>query len=98
MYSPSPTPLVVRAGPLRWEQIAAHGIVPAGQEEPIGIIQIWSLDSEFQTAEWGFVIDNAYWGTGLFVSAARLLVDFAFEALGVHRLEARAVSENGRVE
>ena len=37
-----------------------------------------------------------YRGAGLFLDAARLLLDFAFNELGVHRLEARAALANGR--
>ena len=37
-----------------------------------------------------------YWGTGLFAEGSRLVVDFAIDALGVHRLEARAAVPNGR--
>ena len=36
------------------------------------------------------------WGAGLFLDAARLLLEFAFDGLGVHRLEARAALANGR--
>jgi RimJ/RimL family protein N-acetyltransferase len=48
------------------------------------------------TAEWGFAIGAPFWGTGIFINAARSTVEFAFETLGVHRLEARAAVENGR--
>jgi len=48
------------------------------------------------TAEWGFALGSPYWGTGLFLDGARLVVDFAFTAMGVRRLEARACVENGR--
>ena len=54
------------------------------------------LDADFQNAEWGFVMGSAYWGTGLFADGARLVVDFAIDAIGVHRLEARAAVLNGR--
>ncbi len=37
-----------------------------------------------------------YWGSGIFAAAALLVLEFAFETLGVHRLEARAVVQNGR--
>jgi RimJ/RimL family protein N-acetyltransferase len=47
-------------------------------------------------AEWGFILGKAYWGTGLFASGAQRVVDFAFDVMGVHRLEARAAVPNGR--
>src|SRR5262249_22571281 len=77
-------------------RLVCYGICPKRHMGPVGIIQVWSSDSHFQTAEWGFVLDSDYWGTGLFQRAAHLVLGFAFGELGVHRLEARAVEENGR--
>ena len=44
----------------------------------------------------GFALAKAYWGTGVFVEAATLVATFAFDVLGVSRLEARAALDNGR--
>jgi RimJ/RimL family protein N-acetyltransferase len=88
---------------IRWcraqRQAATHltfGVVAAGQPEAIGLVQIWPIERDFSTAEWGFVIGEAYQGSGIFTAAAALLLDFAFRSLGVMRLEARAVVEDGR--
>ena len=62
----------------------------------IGIFQLRELEPGFGTAEWGFAIGSAYWGTGVFQEGAELLIKFAFETVGVHRLEARAAVRNGR--
>jgi ribosomal-protein-alanine N-acetyltransferase len=62
----------------------------------IGIFQLRELESGFATAEWGFAIGSAYWGTGVFQEGAELMVHFAFDEVGVHRLEARAAVRNGR--
>ena len=67
-----------------------------GMDTAIGIFQVRQLDPAFSTAEWGFAIGRAYWGTGVFTAAARLTIDFAFETVGVNRLEARAAVANGR--
>jgi RimJ/RimL family protein N-acetyltransferase len=75
---------------------ACFAIVPAGMDVPVGIFQIRRLDAEFLNAEWGFAIGSSFWGTGLFVEGARLVLEFAFNELGVHRLEARAAIRNGR--
>lgn len=72
------------------------GVVPAGAEAAVGLFQVRQLEPGFATAEWGFAIAAVYWGTGLFVEGARLVCDFAFDAVGVHRLEARAAVPNGR--
>jgi ribosomal-protein-alanine N-acetyltransferase len=75
---------------------ACFAVVPRGMDTAIGIFQVRQLDAEFATAEWGFAIGSAFWGTGLFKSSARLVLEFAFDTVGVHRLEARAAVRNGR--
>lgn len=67
-----------------------------GFDTAIGIFQIRQHDMSFRTAEWGFAIGSPFWGTGVFKDGAELVLDFAFGALGVHRLEARAAVLNGR--
>ena len=62
----------------------------------IGLFQVRQLEPDFATAEWGFALGSAFWGTGMFMDGARMVVDFAFETLGVRRLEARAAVANGR--
>jgi len=88
---------------IRWTQTqrrrgrhVCFGIVPAGQTTVVGLVQIWAVEPDLSTSEWGFVIGDSHWGTGLFPSAARLALDFAFSSLGVNRLEARAVINNAR--
>ncbi len=71
-------------------------VVPEGYDTAVGLFQVRQLDPMFGTAEWGFAIGSAFWGTGLFTAGAQLVVDFAFEVIGVHRLEARAAVLNGR--
>ena len=66
------------------------GVVPHGMETAIGIFQVRQLEPGFATAEWGFAIGSAFWGTGLFAKGAALVVEFTFDVIGVYRLEARA--------
>ncbi len=75
---------------------ACYAIVPQGMTTAIGIFQVRSLEPGFGTAEWGFAIGSEYWGTGLFTEGARMILDFAFDVIGAHRLEARAAVANGR--
>lgn len=77
-------------------RFACFAIIPAGYDEPVGIVQVRQLDPSFSTAEWGACLGSQFWGTGLFMAASRLLLDFAFDVIGVHRLEARAAVQNGR--
>jgi ribosomal-protein-alanine N-acetyltransferase len=71
-------------------------VVPEGYDTAVGLFQVRQLDSTFGTAEWGFAIGSAFWGSGLFVQGAKLVLEFVFEVIGVYRLEARAAVENGR--
>jgi RimJ/RimL family protein N-acetyltransferase len=67
-----------------------------GHDTAIGLFQVRRLDRGFETAEWGFAIGSAFWGTGVFQESAELVLDFVFNTLGVRRLEARVVTKNGR--
>jgi ribosomal-protein-alanine N-acetyltransferase len=71
-------------------------VAPNGMDAAIGLLQVRQLDPGFTTAEWGFAIGSQFWGTGVFLDAANLVVEFAIEEMGVHRLEARAAVANGR--
>jgi len=73
-----------------------YAIVPEGTDVAVGLIQVRRLDADFETAEWGFAVGSAFWGTGMFVDAAQLVLQFAFGPVGVQRMEARAVARNGR--
>ena len=75
---------------------ACFAVTLQGYDTAIGIFQVRETEPGFGTAEWGFAIGSAFWGTGLFQDGAELVVKFAFETLGVHRLEARAAVKNGR--
>jgi RimJ/RimL family protein N-acetyltransferase len=74
----------------------ALAIVPHAHPSPVGLLQLRQLEPGFRVAEWGVAMAAQYWGAGLFLDASRLLFDFAFNELGVHRLEARAAVANGR--
>ena len=75
---------------------ACYAVVPHGMDAAIGIFQVRQLEPGFATAEWGFAIGSAFWGTGVFIDAAKMVVNFAFDVVGTHRLEARAAVANGR--
>ena len=75
---------------------ACFAVTVRGYDTAIGIFQIRETQSGFGTAEWGFAIGSAFWGTGVFQEGAELVLEFAFDTIGVHRLEARAAVLNGR--
>jgi RimJ/RimL family protein N-acetyltransferase len=77
-------------------QYVCFAVVPRGSDTAIGLFQIRSLEPNFGTAEWGFAIAQEFWGTGMFVDGAKLVIAFAFEVIHSHRLEARAAVRNLR--
>lgn len=75
---------------------ACFAIVPAGTDAAVGIFQVRSLEPGFGTAEWGFALGSQFWGNGMFAEGAKLVLNFAFDTIGVHRMEARSAVANGR--
>lgn len=75
---------------------ACFAVVPDGATAAVGFFQVRLLDGRDGVAEWGFILGQAYWGTGLFLAGAQRVVDFAFAEMGLQRLEARAAVPNGR--
>lgn len=75
---------------------ACFAVTVRGYDTAIGIFQVRALEPGFGTAEWGFAIGSPFWGTGVFQDGAELMLEFTFETIGVHRLEARAAIQNGR--
>jgi RimJ/RimL family protein N-acetyltransferase len=73
-----------------------YAVTLQGFDTAIGIFQVRQHDTTFTTAEWGFVLGSPFWGTGVFKEGAELVIEFVFETLGAHRLEARAAVLNGR--
>ena len=101
--SPPPTMVEGFGQFIAWshgQRAAGHqvcfGIVPRGMDEAVGLFQIRTLEADFGLAEWGFALAAEYWGSGMFVEGARLVVTFGFDVLGINRLEARAAVRNGR--
>lgn len=88
---------------IRWAQderrkgrFICFAVVPHGMETAIGLVHLRRLDLGFDTAEWGFALGSAFWGTGIFVDTAAMVLDFAFDVIRVTRLEARVAVPNGR--
>ncbi len=101
--SPPPTTVEGFERFIRWthrERAAGRyvcfAVVPKGWSTAVGLFQVREIEPGFGTGEWGFAIGSQFWGTGVYLDGARLVVDFAFEIVGIHRLEARAAVQNGR--
>jgi [ribosomal protein S5]-alanine N-acetyltransferase len=101
--SPPPTTLEGYERFIEWMQrrraageLVCFGIVPHAMTAAVGIIQVRALEKGFGTAEWGFALGSPFWGNGMFIEGAQMVLDYAFEKIGVHRMEARCVVHNGR--
>jgi [ribosomal protein S5]-alanine N-acetyltransferase len=84
---------------LRQRQTGAYvcfAVTLAGDDTAIGVFHFRETERGFQSAEWGFAVGAAFWGSGVFAEGADLALGFAFDRLGVHRVEARACAQNGR--
>jgi RimJ/RimL family protein N-acetyltransferase len=75
---------------------ACFAVTIDGLDKAIGLFQIRATETGFSFAEWGFAIGSPFWGTGVFQEGAELLLEFAFETIGVRRLEATVAVRNGR--
>ncbi len=88
---------------IRWVRRERRGgrylcyvVVPRDSRVPMGLFQLWPIEPGFGTAEIGFALDDRRWGSGLFLECATAVINYAVEALGVRRLEARSAVANGR--
>jgi len=73
-----------------------YAVVPRDRGTAAGLFQMWPIEPGFGTAEMGFALDPTLWGNGLFVESAALALRFAFQTLGVRRLEFRSAVGNAR--
>ena len=101
MAPPPPTPAKF-AGFVEWshQQRAkgrgvCFGIVPDGMTAAVGILQV-RLESTVSDAEWGIVLSNHFWSTGLFSDATNVFMEFVFTTMDVARLDARIAMRNQR--
>ena len=72
----------------------ALAIVRRADERLIGSCGFVSLDGERRSAEIGYWLGKPYWGQGYAAEAARALVRFAFEQMGLERVEAKCFPDN----
>ncbi len=89
--------LIERATRERAAGTAFTYVVSLGAGRPaVGLVRVRQLDVVFEAAEWEATLTPSVRGTGVFIDAIRLVGSFAFGTVGVHRLEARVVVQNGR--
>jgi RimJ/RimL family protein N-acetyltransferase len=76
--------------------LACWALVPSDGEVPVGLIGLRALDHAATLVEGVAVLADEFRGTALFQGAARLALAFAFDRMGVHRIEFRVDVQNGR--
>lgn len=69
-------------------------IVLKENKKMIGTCGFTRIDEQNSIAEIGYVLNPLYWGYGLATEAAKKILDFAFNILGVNRVEARFLFGN----
>ncbi len=62
----------------------------------IGCIALSGIDKEHKYAEIGIWVAKNFWGKGIGAEATKLLINFGFNELGLHRIEYRHLAENKR--
>lgn len=101
-WSRPPLPDLAAAAELRHEIVGCFaerslfqwGIAERATDRVIGTCTLAALSAEHRRAEVGFAVARAEWGRGYASEALGALLAFAFERLGLHRLEADADPRN----
>ncbi len=75
---------------LRW------GIVLPDSPDAVGTVGYNDFFAFHQRAEIGYALDRSAWGRGVTSAATQAIVDYGFEALGLHRVEAIIAVGNTR--
>lgn len=76
-------------------EVAQMIICEAGTDKPVGSVYIRDIDRNHQKAEYGiFIGEEDARGKGYGTSAARLMIRYSFEELGLHRLFLRVYADN----
>ena len=78
----------------RMGEPASWVIVLNETERVIGTIGFMWYQRENSAAEVGYSLSRAYWNKGLMTEALRCVLDFAFNVMRIHRVEAQHEIEN----
>ncbi len=70
------------------------GIIDKKTSKMIGTVGFTSFDEKNSTAEIGYVLSKDFWGKGLAVEAAKTVMEFGFENLGISGFCAKCIEGN----
>lgn len=80
---------------LQADNSRAEFVIETPQKTTVGIIGLAGIDSTHRTAEIYLVIgQKEFWGKGIMLEAECLLIDWAFNSLGLEKIWAEARPEN----
>jgi len=65
-----------------------------GEDRMIGKCILFQFDQANHRAEIGYIMNRQYWRQGLMQQALESVIDFAFNTLNLHRIEADVDTEN----
>lgn len=69
-------------------------IVEKASGKMIGTVGFASLDFDNNSAEIGYVINPDFWYRGYATESVKRIIDFGFDILNLHRIEARYIAGN----
>jgi len=74
-----------------------EAILPNGRRKPIGNCGLHQLREKDRVAEFGIAIgEKKFWDNGYGSEAARLMANYGFNFLNLHKIESEAAASNGR--
>jgi ribosomal-protein-alanine N-acetyltransferase len=69
-------------------------VLLSDQGEMIGKCILFNFSQKNHRAEIGYILNRDYWGQGLMRQALEAVIEFAFNTLNLHRIEADVDTEN----
>ncbi|GAB4108380.1 MAG: GNAT family N-acetyltransferase [Acidobacteriota bacterium] len=86
----------IRSSVALWRLGRAYvfGVLVSGSPEACGVISLSSVSRAHACAELGFWLGCRHWGKGLGTEAVRLMLEFGFDDLQLHRIYASAFAAN----
>ncbi len=72
------------------------GIFSRATKDFLGTIRLYHIDYKHRFASIGFQLAKDYWGRGQMHESLQAFLKFAFNELGMHRIEAQTFVENER--
>lgn len=93
-WGPMPSPDFAQEKVKGWVERYPEGsyyqwaIVEKESGQLIGVVNLHSVDGANHLAETSYILSPAYWGRGIMTEVLREVLRFAFEEVGLHRVEA----------